>query len=270
MSADESLPPPAVSPDVYTEDYFRHRCGGAEEWDASGGARAAGVYIGALVRAGLVPGEVVVDIGTGRGELLAVAVERGAARAVGIEYAEAAVALARQTLAVRQTGDRAEVVLADARDIPVDDATADLVTLLDVVEHLAPAELARTLSEAYRILKPGGRILIHTFPTRTIYQVTYRLQRLARPSRIRTWPADPRNEYELLMHVNEQTLTSLRRSLAQAGFAPSRASLGEWVYTDFVPDERATRLYHRLAKVPPLARFGVANLWGEGTRPAPT
>lgn len=70
------------------------------------------------------------------------------------------------------------------------------------------------------------------------------------------------------MHVNEQSVTALGRSLRRAGFRPARAELGRWVYTDFVPEERAKRLYRRLARIPGLARFGVADMWAEGVRPA--
>jgi len=262
------LPRTVVPQDVYDDHYFRGVCLGAEEWSATGGAHVAGVYTGVLQRAGLQPGETVVDIGTGRGELLAVAVEMGASRAIGLEYAEAAIGLARQTLDTHDAKDKACVLVADARAIPVSSESADLVTMIDVVEHLAPNELALTLSEAHRILRPGGRIIIHTMPSRTIYQVTYRLLRLMRPRRWQTWPADPRNEYERSMHVNEQTVTALGRSLRKAGFDPHRVSLGRWVYTVHVPEERAKRAYHRLAKIPFLARFGIGDIWGEGVKPA--
>ena len=265
---DEQLPEPVVSPEVYDQDYYVHSCLGATEWSDSGGAEVAPVYPGFLTVAGMKEGEVVVDIGTGRGELLAVAVERGATRAIGIEYAPAAVELARRTIEVHDVGERAEVHLADARALPVEDGVGDLVTLVDVVEHLAPDELARTLSEARRVLKPGGRVVIHTMPNRSIYNITYRVQRRLRPGRSRRWPADPRNEFEHRMHVNEQTVGSLRRALAGAGFAPARVWLGDWIYTDFVPDERAKRLYHRLARMRLTERLGKADLWAIGTKPA--
>ena len=254
-----------MSPDVYDEGYFRSCCGGHEEWGSSDGAVAGPMYEGSLRRARLRRGEVVVDIGTGRGELLAVAVEMGASRAIGVEYAAAAVELAEKTLAAHGVTDRAEVLLADARSIPLDDGTADLVTMLDVVEHLAPDELARSLREAYRLLRPGGRILIHTFPTRTLYRV-YAVQRALVPGRRRRWPADPRHPLEKVMHVNEQTVGSLRRAIAAAGFASPRALPGEWIYTDHVPDARARRVYHRLGRYRVLAPFVVSNLWGEGVK----
>jgi ubiquinone/menaquinone biosynthesis C-methylase UbiE len=235
---------------------------------ASAGAGVAGIYPGSLQRVGLRSGEVLVDIGTGRGELLAVAVEAGAARAIGVEYSAAAVELARRTIDAHGVADRAEVLLADARSIPLDDGLADVVTLLDVVEHLAPAELAGSLAEAHRLLRPGGRLLIHTFPTSTIRKV-YRLQRLAVPGRRRRWPVDPRHPLEVSMHVNEQTARRLGRAVRAAGFEAT-PELGEWVWTDYVPasDERAKRLYHRLAKLPLTRRFGVSNLWCLGTKPS--
>jgi ubiquinone/menaquinone biosynthesis C-methylase UbiE len=266
-SEQPDLPPPLVSPDAYDDDYYRHGCAGADEWRTSGGTEVAGIYPGSLERAGLRPGEVVVDIGTGRGELLATAVGMGAARAIGVEYSPAAVALAEQTLDAQGVRDRAEVLLADARATPVDDGTADLVTMLDVVEHLAPAELAGALTQAHRILRPGGRVFIHTLPTRTLYDVTYRWQRQLRASRRRTWPADPRNDYERQMHVNEQTLRSLRRSIRDAGFTSVDVRPGAWVHTEHIPDQPARRVYHRAAKIPLLQRLVVADLWATGVRP---
>jgi ubiquinone/menaquinone biosynthesis C-methylase UbiE len=199
--------------------------------------------------------------------LLVTAVAMGAARAVGVDYASAAVELARQTIGVHGMEDRAEAHLADARGAPVDTASADLVTLLDVVEHLAPAELDDVLFEARRVLRPGGRVFVHTFPTRTVYDVTYRLQRWACPRRRRAWLADPRDEHERLLHVNEQTRRSLRGVLRRAGFEPVRVWPGQWIHTDFVPEERARRLYHLLARHRLTASLGIANLFALAWRP---
>jgi len=40
--------------------------------------------------------------------------------------------------------------------LPFEPGTFDRVLMLDVVEHLYPAELAEALREARRVLKPGG------------------------------------------------------------------------------------------------------------------
>jgi predicted SAM-dependent methyltransferase len=166
----------------------------------------------------------------------------------------------------RGVADRACVVLADARVLPLPDGCADRVYMLDVIEHLAPSELARALAEAHRILRPGGRLIGHTFPTRTIYDVTYRAMRAGSRLRGRTWPADPRNDYEHRMHVNEQTRRALRGALRGAGFRQADVRFGEWLHTDFVPSDRGRAAYgwlsrHRVTK--PLA---IADLWVDASR----
>jgi ubiquinone/menaquinone biosynthesis C-methylase UbiE len=222
----------------------------------------SGLYPYVFSRLALQPGQTLVDIGTGRGELLAVAAQAGV-EAVGIEYSEAAIALAQQTLAAHGIEAGATVLLADARSMPVADASADAATMLDVVEHLTPGELDAALAEARRILRPGGRLYIHTFPNRSVYEITYRLQRLARRARRRNWPADPRVDYERTMHVNEQTVTSLRRAL-DVHFGDVRVWLGDWIYTGHVPDEKSHALYYRLARLPrPLDRLGRGDIWAE-------
>ncbi len=261
------VPPPTVSPSLYDEQYYRHCCAGADTWEASDGKEIHGLYLGMAERSGTRPGDVVVDLGTGRGEFLVAALGKGAVRAIGVEYSEDAIKLARHTLETHSVTERAEVVQGDVRHIELPDQSADLVTMLDVVEHLAPDELARALSEAFRILKPGGRLFAHTFPTRTLYEVTYRIQRLLMPGRWKRWPADPRFEIERTMHVNEQTRRGLHAAVARAGFRPARVTAGEFVYTDFVPEEKARRFYSRLARVPVARRLAIADLWVDATRP---
>ncbi|MGI8944631.1 MAG: SAM-dependent methyltransferase [Thermoleophilaceae bacterium] len=267
MPEPEDLPDPAVPQAEYDRDYFLDCCAGAPQWRESGGRRPSGLYEGALRMAGLRAGERVVDIGTGRGELVAVAVEQGAARAVGVDYSHAAVALARETLSAHGLDERAAVVLADARAIPLPDAEADLVTLLDVVEHLTPQELATALSEAFRLLRPGGRVFVHTMPNRLVYDVTYRVQRALWPPRWKRWPAEPRTDVERTMHVNEQTVGSMRRALRRAGFTRVSAHHGQWLHTSFVPSERARRLYPRLASRRLTAPLGACDLFAQAVKP---
>jgi len=261
------LPEPAVSREEYDREYYLECCAGADKWRESGGRAPSGLYKGVLDLAGLRPGETVVDIGTGRGELVAVAIEQGAARATGVDYSPAAVELARETLAAHGSDERAAVVLADARAIPLNDGDADLVTLLDVVEHLSPEELRVALSEAFRLLRPGGRVFIHTMPNRLIYDVTYRIQRAMWPPRWRSWPAEPRAEVERTMHVNEQTVGSMRRVLRDAGFGGVRGQYGKWLHTSFVPSERARRLYPRLASRRLTAPLGACDLFAQAVKP---
>jgi len=234
----------AVPPELYDRAYYLGACAGHEAF-AAGGAHPQ--YAGYLDLAGLRAGETLVDLGAGRGELVAEAARRGAT-AIGIEYSQDAVALAAER--------GADVRHADARAVPLPDACADLVTLLDVVEHLAPEELAAALGETRRLLRRGGRVLVHTFPNRLIYDVTYPL--LGVP--------DARVPYERAMHVNEQTAWSLRRALREAGLRDVRVEHGAMVYDRVLRRPRARALVHRLAAHRATRPLAAADLWGHARR----
>jgi len=223
------------------------------------------MYEGYLRRARVRPGETVLDMGAGRGELVAVAARRGARAAVGVEYSPAATALARRTIDALDARHGALVVRGDVRATPVREASVDVVTFLDIVEHLGADELHAALREAWRTLRTGGRVLVHTMPNRSIYDITYRTLRAL--GLRRSWPPDPRNDYEHRMHVNEQTVSSLSRALRGAGFANVRVTTGAWVYTEFLPDEWARRLLRRLARTPLTARLAAGDLWAEAIKP---
>jgi ubiquinone/menaquinone biosynthesis C-methylase UbiE len=263
----DALPPPTVPERLYDETYYRTHCMGYEEWAASEGAHMAAQYEGMLeYKVGLRAGEALLDIGAGRGELVVAAAQRGA-RATGVEYSTTALALSEQTLAAHGNPPDARVLLADARALPFGDDEFDVATMMDVIEHLTVSEQADALAQARRVLRPGGRIHLHTAPNRLIYSVTYRVQRWLTPGRLRRWPRQPRHNYELTMHVGEHSARSLRRTLSDAGFEQVQVTHGEWVYEAFVPDPQARHLYWRLAAHRLTKPLGTCDLWAVGVKP---
>ncbi len=199
---------------AYTCDYYINCCDGHEEFLSSRGEKLPNRLALALQLAELQPNMSVLDIGCGRGELLLHAARAGAV-AWGIDYAAAAVTLARQaTVSAHQV----RVLQASSVCIPFAGDTVDRVFLLDVVEHLLPAELHRTLAEVRRVLKPGGRLIVHTMPNLWYYAYGYPLYRGVQRLRGKRLPRDPRARWAYHhVHVNEQTPTRLQRTMEQAG-----------------------------------------------------
>ncbi len=229
-----------VSSHLYDEQYFLSVCEGYQEFVTSEGEYLSRRLTEALGVAGIAPGMSVLDVGCGRGEILRHTARLGA-RTFGIDYAWVAMRLSRQA-ASPATG----VYQADAKRLPFPTASFDRVLMLDIVEHLYPEELNAALREAHRVLRPGGRIIIHTAPNVWYDRYAYPLVR-----RIRIWMGDgaryPRNPRALIpanleVHVNEQSALSLRRYLRQAGFHGLRS----WLSTP--PQHRQEQLLLRVAR----------------------
>ena len=100
-----------------------------------------------------------VDLGTGTGrilELMGAKAEAG----IGIDLSPEMLGFARTHL--EQAGiDHCSVRQGDLYDLPLQDETADLVTLHQVLHYLD--DPAAAVAEAARVLKPGGRLLIADF-----------------------------------------------------------------------------------------------------------
>jgi SAM-dependent methyltransferase len=94
--------------------------------------------------------------------------------------------------------------------------------MFDLVEHLHPWELNRALTEARRVLRPDGRLVIHTAPNAWYDRYAYPVVRFVRTLMGQgvAYPKDPRAiiPANLDVHVNEQSVLSLWRVLKQSGF----------------------------------------------------
>jgi len=160
----------------------------------------------------------VLDVGCGRGEILIQTACRGA-RAFGFDYSVAALEIAADVIAGRTEAERILLHLGNAQHLPYPDDCFDRVFMLDVIEHLYPAELHRVLVEVRRVLRVQGRLIVHTMPNTWYYQFGYPLFRWVQQLRGKKLPADPRDRWGYKqVHVNEQNLILLQRELQAAGF----------------------------------------------------
>ena len=115
MTTDRSAPE-RVEPDVYTDDYYLTNCHGYEDFVVSGGRKVGPRFIKALSLAGDLRGKRVLDVGSGRGELVIQSAMRGA-EAWGIDYAQAAVDIAHARADRRSTRRCASARTSEQMDV---------------------------------------------------------------------------------------------------------------------------------------------------------
>lgn len=127
----------------------------ADEWWRRSGAFAMLHWI-AAARAALIPpagrsDAVLVDLGCGGG-LFAPHVQRLGYRHIGIDLVPGSLAIARD--------HDVQPVRADVHALPLADASADVVSAGELLEHVA--DPSTVVSEACRVLRPGGLLVLDT------------------------------------------------------------------------------------------------------------
>ncbi|MEJ2124685.1 MAG: metalloregulator ArsR/SmtB family transcription factor [Alphaproteobacteria bacterium] len=110
------------------------------------------------------PFDLLVDVATGTGRILEMFCAR-VQRSIGFDINREMLAHARARLAASNAYG-AQVRLGDLFNLPLENSVADAVVLHQVLHFLD--EPARAISEAARILKPDGRLLIVDFAAHNI------------------------------------------------------------------------------------------------------
>jgi cyclopropane fatty-acyl-phospholipid synthase-like methyltransferase len=256
MTRQDDRPQP-LPPDLYTQEYFLSACEGYEEFLQTQGEHLSRRLAAAFEHATVEPGMRVLDVGCGRGEILRHCARLGA-EVYGVDYAPVAMQLAGE-LVRQETGRRPGLYRCDAKHLPFPSAAFDRVLMFDIVEHLHPWELDQALRDAQRVLRPGGKLIVHTAPNRWYDVYAYPFVRLVRivMGQGAAYPANPRAlnvAANVDVHVNEQDLLSMRRYLLRAGFHGVR------VWLDSPPQHRQENplfrlLRHAAFEWPPLRWF---------------
>jgi ArsR family transcriptional regulator len=108
----------------------------------------------ALLR--LMPPMVIADLGAGEGAFALLLAQR-AKKVIAIDTSAKMIEVGREQ-ALRHGVKNVEYRLGDMEEIPIEDASVDLVFFSQSLHHALHPE--RAVSEAWRILQPGGRIIL--------------------------------------------------------------------------------------------------------------
>jgi SAM-dependent methyltransferase len=133
-----------------------------DELDAEGAQDAVAASLGCGVPtavADLRPGEIVLDLGSGAGADVLISARRVAptGKAIGLDMTDEMLNLARAN--AKQVGvTNVEFIKGYLEDMPLPDSSVDVV-ISNCVINLSGDE-SRTIAEAARVLRPGGRFAI--------------------------------------------------------------------------------------------------------------
>ena len=212
-----------VDSKVYDKSYFEQTDGALFFFEN----KTAPKFNSAIKKCNLSPGDRALDIGCGRGDLV-IALAKHQANAVGLDYSEEALSIAHETVSdlSEELQNRIFLINSDATKLAFPKRSFDFVFLMDIAEHLSSEQLLRCFQESHRILKENGKLIVHTSPNRWYNDFGYpfweqpinKVLNLIFKQELLTRPI--RNEIDLKVHINEQTILSLKKSLEISGFHP--------------------------------------------------
>ena len=116
----------------------------------------------------------VLDVAAGTADLCIETIRQGKSqKVVGVDISEGMLDVGREKVLRKGLSDKIELRVADCASLPFDDNTFDAVTCGYGVRNFA--ELDRSLTEIFRVLKPGGqlRILEFTYPINKLVRFFY-------------------------------------------------------------------------------------------------
>lgn len=166
------------------------------------------------------PGDKVLEVGCGAGDVLAALAEFGRS-CVGLEASQHMIRLAGQR-------PKLTIVFGTADELGFPDDSFDLVFSQEVLEHLHPDDVPGHFCEAFRVLRPGGVLAVET-------------------PNVHTGPQDisrgfvPQAEG---LHLKEWSVAELVEQFRRAGFARIRGLLAPQFLV------RRSSLLHCISRVP--------------------
>jgi ubiquinone/menaquinone biosynthesis C-methylase UbiE len=131
------------------------------EWEFGQSKRLNNYYLPEIDLLKEIQGKTILDIGAGSGGKTTFYALNGARRVTGLDMEEGFITQARG-FASSKNARNIDFIVANAEEMPFQDASFDMCVMNDVFEHLSKPEVV--LREVNRVLKPHGKVFINSPP----------------------------------------------------------------------------------------------------------
>lgn len=214
-----------LSPKIYDDIYFKsERCEGFCEYQKDQLSPIKNVEIECL---NLQKNDFILDLGCGRGDVASY-LSKGKFSFRAIDYSKDAVKLTQDRVSKKH---REWVTEQDALKLEFAENTFDKILVGDVIEHMTFEKAQKIVNNAFKVLKPGGVLLLHTAPNLWFKKITYpivkniiQLLGYAGTTKKLVENIDATYKY----HVDEYSPLDMRRLLMRSKFSQFKT----WIHPD--------------------------------------
>ncbi len=165
-----------------------------------------------------------IDIGSGAGDLVFALAEKGLEQVWGIDASQDAIDIAQNKIDRHPRNGQVHFQQMSATNLEFSDEHFDIAYMADIVEHLDGQNLRKAFSEAYRVLKIGSYLVVHTAPTVNYKRYGQYFAKYYFEQRGITWFTPTVKEESSLGHVNIQSKSSLKNYISEF-FTPDRVQV---------------------------------------------
>ncbi len=122
--------------------------------------------------------KLILDVATGTGDFAVEALAAGPERVIGVDISEGMLEMGRKKMIRKKLDDRIELVSGDSEGLRFEDNKFDAVIVAFGVRNFE--NLERGLEDMYRVLSPGGKVVIlefskpNTFPFKQLYNFYFK------------------------------------------------------------------------------------------------
>jgi ubiquinone/menaquinone biosynthesis C-methylase UbiE len=126
--------------------------------DENTGGRPNRAFLAEIpVRYGIGPGMTLLDLGCGKGREICELAKQLGCRVIGVDALKGTLELARDRISREGLEGQVTLVCGSMDALPLPDASIDFIWCRDALNHTS--DMARTLAECARVLRPGGRMM---------------------------------------------------------------------------------------------------------------